>query len=409
MKILLAHNYYRYPGGEDEVFQSEQELLRSAGHEILEFARHNSEIMEDGIFSKAKLGVRTLWARDSQQELRAILQRERPQVVHFHNTFPLISPAAYYACQEAGVPVVQSLHNARLMCPAATFYREGGVCEACLGRAVPWPGVLHACYHQSHVQTAIVAGMLCTHRILRTWHEQVDAYIVFTNFFRQKFIASGLPGEKIFVKPHSLNSDPGMKQGPGSYALFIGRLAPGKGVPTLLKAWENLKHIPLRIAGEGPLKKDVHEFKKDNPSVSIRPYLPRKECLELIKGARFLVWPSEGSETFGLVAIEAFACSTPVIASGLGATAEVVEEQKTGLHFEAGNAEDLAAKVEWAWEHPQEMEAMGRAGRNEYESKYTAPTNYEALMSVYRSAIRIHARQKKSFLPASTQMQGNRA
>jgi glycosyltransferase involved in cell wall biosynthesis len=319
--------------------------------------------------------------------LRSLLQREKPDLAHFHNTFPLISPAAYYACQQEGIPVVQSLHNPRLMCPAATLYREGRACQDCLGRIVPWPAVVHACYHNSHLQTAVVAGMLAGHRVLGTWQEQVDAYIVFTDFFRQKFIDAGLPREKIFVKPHFLGTDPGMKQEMGSYALFLGRFAPQKGVSTLLKAWQSLKHVPLRIAGAGPMERDVEQFVRENPSVCALPYLYRKECFDLIKKARFLVWPSEGyGETFGLVALEALACGTPVIASRTGVMTEIVKDHVSGLHFTPEDHHDLASKVSWAWSHPREMEAMGKAAREEYKTKYTAERNYPLLMEIYHRA-----------------------
>ena len=385
MKLLVAHNHYRQSGGEDEVFLRESELLRSAGHEVLEYKEHNGEISEDGIPSKVQLAARTFWATDSVARLRSLLRREKPDLVHFHNTFPLISPAAYYACHQEGVPVVQSLHNSRLICPAATLYRNGSACEDCLGKTVPWPGVVHACYHNSRLQTAVVAGMLAGHRVLGTWQEQVDAYIVFTEFFRQKFIEAGLPPEKIFLKPHFLSTDPGMKQNDGDYALFIGRLVPEKGVATLLKAWESLGHVPLWVAGAGPMEQDVRRFSLTDQSIHMLPYLSQKECFDVIKGARFLVWPS-GAETFGLVAIESFACGTPVIASRSNAMAELVEDNKTGLHFEAGDPEDLAAKVAWAWTHPREMAAMGRAARAEYKSKYTAERNYELLMGIYSHA-----------------------
>ena len=172
MKVLLVHNRYRYPGGEDEVFQREKELLRSLGDKILEYTRNNSEIADSGILDKIKRGLQTVWAFDSAEELRSLLRRERPDVAHFHNTFPLISPSAYYVCREEGVPVVQSLYNARLMCPAATCLREGRVCEDCLGRTLAWPGVVHACYHNSRLQTAVVAAMLMAHRLWRTWQER---------------------------------------------------------------------------------------------------------------------------------------------------------------------------------------------------------------------------------------------
>ncbi|HEY2547322.1 MAG TPA: glycosyltransferase family 4 protein [Candidatus Acidoferrum sp.] len=389
MKLLIVHNRYRYSGGEDQVVRRESELLRSAGHSVLEYTRRNDEILEDGILNKAKLGMQTLWAWDTQQELQTILRRERPQVVHFHNTFPLISPAAYYTCQAAGVPVVQSLHNPRLMCPTATFYREGKVCQDCLGKAVPWPGVVHSCYHNSALHTLTVAGMLSLHRLLGTWNQRVDAYVVFTELFRQKFIAAGLPPEKIFLKPHFLLSDPGVKQQQGEYALYAGRLAPEKGIRTLLEAWKLLgNHVPLRIAGDGP-NREVLEAVKEQArlsNASFDGWLAPDHLHSVMKRAAFLVFPSEFHETFGLTIIEAFACGVAVIASRLGATMEIVENGKTGLHFTPGNAMDLASKVEWAWTHKTEMEAMGRAARAEYQAKYTAERNYQLLIELYRRA-----------------------
>lgn len=387
MKLLIAHNRYRYPGGEDVVFSREAELLRSAGHNVIEYVRQNTEIPNDGIWNNVRTGIRTIWAWDTAGELRSILRRERPELVHFHNTFPLISPAAYYVCREEGVPVVQSLHNPRILCPGATLYRDCQVCEDCLGRGFAWPGVVHACYRNSRHQTAVVAGMIAVHRLLGTWQEKVDAYVVFTEFSRQKFVAAGLPSEKIFLKPHFLNTDPGMKRKSGDYALFLGRLTQEKGVLTLQQAWQQLKYIPLWIAGHGPLEESLRQFEQGHPQVKAFPQLPQQKCFELIKGARFLVWPSEGyCETFGLVAIEAFACGTPVIASRVGAMQEMVEEQKTGLHFEAGNAKDLANKVEWAWNHPREMGEMGSAARAEYKAKYTAERNYRLVMDIYNRA-----------------------
>jgi glycosyltransferase involved in cell wall biosynthesis len=333
--------------------------------------------------------MQTLWARDSQNELRTILRREEPHIVHFHNTFPLISPAAYYTCQEAGVPVVQSLHNSRFVCPASTFHRDGKVCQDCLGKAVPLPAVAHGCYHNSRLQTAVVAGMLVMHRMLKTWQQQVDAYISFTEFSRQKFIAAGLPPEKIFLKPHFLLSDPGAKQQQGVYALYIGRLTPEKGIRTLLEAWKLLgNHIPLRIVGDGPNRAAFEAVKEQAclSNVFFDGWLAPERLDSVTKKAAFLLFPSEFYETFGLAIIEAFACGVPVIASRLGSMMEIVENGKTGLHFTPGNAMDLASKVEWAWTHKREMETMGRAARAEYQAKYAAERNYQLLIEIYRQA-----------------------
>lgn len=387
MRVLLVHNYYQQPGGEDTVMGQEATLLRNAGDQVIEYHRSNDEINGFGSRQKLTFPKRVIWASDSARALRKLIQRERPEVAHFHNTFSMISPAAYYACQAMNVPVVQSLHNQRLMCPASTFYRDGGLCEDCLGKAIPWPGILHACYQNSRVRTAGVAAMLATHRGLKTWKNQVDAYIVFTEFYRRKFVEGGLPPEKIVVKPHFVYPDPGPRErGPGDYALFIGRLDPEKGVRTLLKAWQQIKDIPLKIRGDGRLLEEVQAFvgQRDLDLVEVVGRQSKEELTALIKGARFLVWPSEGHyENFGLVAVEAFACGVPVIASRAGVMTEIVNDKRTGLHFTPGDHQDLAAKVRWAWTHPAELERMGIECRAEFEAKYTAERNYPMLMGIY--------------------------
>lgn len=331
------------------------------------------------------LPLRTVWAWDSLDRMRALLKGERPRVVHFHNTFPLISPSAYLACQEAGAPVVQYLHNPRLMCPAATLYRDGRVCQDCLGRVVPWPSLVHRCYHNSYLETGVVAGTITLHRILETWKQKVDVFIVFTDFYRRKFVDAGIPPEKIMVKPHFVAVDPGPSRSPRRYALFVGRLAAEKGVTTLLEAWRKVPSIDLKIRGEGPLIDRVREQAADPRfQIELIPRLDRQQLDALFHGARFLVWPSEGYyETFGMVAAEAFACGLPVIASRIGVMEEIVREGSTGLLFNPGDPGDLAAKVQWAWTHPDEMEAMGRNARVEYESKYTPERNYGKFLELW--------------------------
>lgn len=389
MRLLLVHNRYDMPGGEDEVFEAEKKLLLAAGHEVAEYVRDNSEIAKYSLLKRAALGLDTVWSWGSCRELRSILRSFRPDLAHFHNTFPLVSPAAYYMCRETGVPVVQSLHNPRLLCPAANLYRAGQTCEACLGKFVAWPSILHGCYQGSRARSAVVAAMLSTHHALGTWQEQVNCYIVFTEFYRRKFIEGGMPAENIFTKPHFIYPDPSRKGGVGSYAAFIGRLSPEKGVLTLLAAWARLKHIPLKIAGEGRLLPQVREFARQSSSrVEVLPRLTRIEVMSLMKGARVLVWPSEGYyETFGLVAAEAFACGVPVICSRIGVMKEIVEDGRTGLHFTAGDASDLTAKVDWAWNHPAEIAGMGKEARREYESKYTRERNYAMLQEIYERAL----------------------
>ncbi len=395
MKILSVYNRYLNRGGEDEVFELEGKLLEERGCTVTLVSEQVRN--PQGLLESARLAADAIWSRSWHRKFAALLEEKRPDVVHVHNVFPTISPSIYYACRDADVPVVQSLHNPRLLCPAATLYREGRACEDCMGKTLPWPAVAHACYQDSRLRSGVIAAMLAVHGGLGTWRELIDVFIVFTEFYRQKFIQGGLPGAKIVVKPHFVHPDPGMKSGRGDYALFLGRLSPEKGVPTLLGAWSQLRGIPLKIRGSGPLLEQAQDFAAANRgSVEVLPNrLSHEEWVRLIGNARFLVWPTQGYyETFGLVAIEAFAFGVPVIASRTGAMVEIVEDGRTGLHFTAGDPNDLAAKVEWAWTHPDEMETMGRQARVEYEARYTADRNYEMLMDIYRGAI--EARQKQS-------------
>ena len=403
--ILKVHNLYQQPGGEDESVRSECAMLTGAGHSVIRYGRDNDEILAYSLIEKASLGLRTVWAWDSCDHIRALLRAKKPDIVHFDNTFPLISPAVYYACRDAGVPVVQTLRNYRLLCPGATFQRAGRICEDCLGHN-PWRGVLHGCYRDSRASTAAVVLMLSFHRWLGTWKKMVDCYIALTEFARAKFIEAGLPAKKIVVKPNFVYSDQMPLNSPTSIvnhkspedsALFVGRLSPEKGVGTLLTAWQRLgNRIPLRVVGDGPLRTELEGYARqhDLSNVVFDGRLNQEQTLAVMDRSRFLILPSEWYETFGRVAVEAFACGVPVIASRLGAMEEIVSDGRTGLHFTPGNADDLAAKVLWAWAHPVEMAAMGRAARAEYEAKYTPERNYAILMGIYERTLKTYQRRK---------------
>lgn len=381
----MAHNHYQYSGGEDRSFAAEEMLLRARGCQVVRYTLHNDQVKRMKRFA---LLMATLWNDDAYQSIRNIIRQEQPQVAHFQNTFPLISPAAYYAAKTEGIPVVQTLRNYRLLCPNALFFRDRGVCENCLGKSVPWPAVVYACYRGSRAVTGAVATMLTVHRTLGTWSRMVDVYIALTEFAREKFIEGGLPAEKIVVKPNFVYPDPGVENGKRKYALFVGRLSPEKGIRTLLNAWEVLKgSVALKIVGNGPLADEVQEASKHILGVEWLGQKDLEEVYSLMGDAAFLIFPSEWYETFGRVAIEAFAKGTPVLAANIGAVGEITEDGRTGLLFKPGDPEDLAAKVEWAWSHPEAMQAMGREARREYEEKYTAERNYKMLMDIYHRAI----------------------
>jgi glycosyltransferase involved in cell wall biosynthesis len=385
MKILAVHNRYQRPGGEDQVFVDETALLETRNHRVLRYEVHNDQVKH---VNRLTLAKDTVWNTSAYRELRALIRRERPDVVHFHNTLPLVSPAGYYAAKAEGAPVIQTLHNYRLLCPVALFFRDGRVCEDCMGKAVPWPGVVHRCYRGSRAASGVIATMLTVHRALRTWTEMVDVYVALTEFARNKFVEGGLPAGKIVVKPNFVAPDPGRGQGGGGYALFVGRLAPEKGTGTMLAAWDRLgTRIPLKIVGDGPLKDQVVEAAARRSNVEWLGHKPVADVHALMRKADMLVFPSQWYETFGRVAAEAFAAGTPVIAANIGAVAELVEHGRTGFKFRPGDPEDLVTQVEWALSHSAELRRMREEVRAEFEAKYTAERNYRVLMEIYQAAL----------------------
>jgi glycosyltransferase involved in cell wall biosynthesis len=397
MNIIFVHNYYQQPGGEDSVYAAEASLIESRGHRVERYTVHNDLIRRKNPIVVAGA---TLWNMSTYRELRSIYRRAKPQVVHFHNTFPLVSPAAYYAAKAEGVSVVQTLHNYRLLCPNALFFRGGSVCEDCLGRFVPWPGVVHRCYRGSFAASSAVVSMLTVHRALGTWSHMVDVYIALTEFAKRKFIEAGLPAEKIVVKPNFVYPDPGVGEGKGGYALFVGRLSTEKGLDTLLAAWERVgEKLPLRIVGDGPLTGKVSEAARRLKGVEWLGRRPREEVLALMKDASFLIFPSVCYEGFPMTIAEAYAVGLPVLASNLGGMSSLVDSGRTGFHFRPGDPEDLVAKVEWALSHPEELAAMRKESRAEYEAKYTAERNYQMLMDIYEKALKIAEKRKKIHLP----------
>ncbi len=414
MKVLLVHNEYQQPGGEDRVFFLEHQLLCRFGHKVVTYKRTNHEISRYSAFRRLLLIKQLTWAEDTQRDIARILRKEEPDIVHVHNTFTQISPSIYAECRKAGVPVVQTLHNFRLLCPGATLYRNGQVCDECVTHSLS-RSVVHGCYRDSRVQTAAVAAMLATHRRLSTWSKNISVYIALTEFARQQFIHGKLPKEKICVKPNFVAPDPGLGTQSGGYVLFVGRLSPEKGLPTLLQAWNRLGNtIQLRIAGDGPLRAELMDYceRHDLSSVRFMGHLERVETQEAFKNAHFLVLPSVCYENFPMTIVEAFASGTPVVCSRLGAMQEIVAHQHTGLHFDPNSSEHLADTVAWAWTHPTHMRAMGMAARREFELKYTAEKNYSMLMDIYQQAMkqppaecRRYASQDECLMVSSTDTQ----
>ncbi len=387
LRVLLVHNAYQHRGGEDAVVESELALLRSRGHVVETFFRSNDDVAGMSTLSLAR---QTLWSGRTSREVAERVRRFQPDVVHAHNTFPLISPSLYWAAARAGVPVVQTLHNFRLMCPNGLFLRQGRVCEDCMGH-LPWRGVARACYRDSRAASGVLAGMLTLHRGLGTYRHKVARYIALNEFCRGKFIEGGLPAERVVVKPNFVdwgetrpycNPLP-VGEGDRKGLLFVGRLSVEKGVATLGAAMALSPGAQLRVAGEGPQAGLLDGV----PGVTRLGSLPSAAVRAEMAQALALVVPSVWYENFPRTIVEAFASGLPVIASRIGALADIVRDGQTGLLFEPGNARDLAGKMAWAQANPQRMAAMGAAARAQYEAEFSPEVNYRRLMEIYEGVL----------------------
>jgi glycosyltransferase involved in cell wall biosynthesis len=388
--ILLVHNRYRQFGGEDVAFEAESRLLESRGHRVHRFVVNNHRIPDSPrLVEELSLAARTVWSRRAARLLGERVARLRPDVVHVHNFFPLLSPAIYAACARAGAAVVQTLHNYRLICPVATLYRDGHPCEDCVGRSITWPGVLHACYRDSRPATAAVTAMLAVHRARDTWRRDVDMLIAVSDFLRRKLLEGGFASENIMVKPNFVDPDPGVRTNGGDEFLFLGRLSDQKGVSTLLEAWRTVPpETKLRIVGEGPMDREARELAARSSAVAVAGPIAHTEVFAQLATARALIFPSRSYEGgFPLSILEAYATGVPVIASRLGNMAELVQDGSTGLLFRPGDAQDLADKVQWASDHPVELARMGGEARQVYEARFTAEANYSSLIAIYEAAI----------------------
>jgi glycosyltransferase involved in cell wall biosynthesis len=392
-RILVCHTYYQQAGGEDQVFADECALLESHGHEVFRYTMRNDVLTDMNKLAAAKL---TIFNRESYDEISNLIEEKQIDLVHCHNTFPMISPSIYWAANEKGVPMVQTLHNFRLLCPGALLMRNGKPCEDCLGKTMPWPGVVHGCYRGSRTASAAVAAMLFNHNMRGTWMNRVQAFICLSKFSRNKFIDGGLPADRLFTAPNFMVGDPGPGEGCETYhkgtggerfALFAGRISREKGLQTVIEAWRSVKGMPLKIVGDGPLAAELRKTAADIPNVQFLGRIPPEEVLPMMGKAACVIIPSVWYENCPKTLLESFAKGTPIIASRIGALEEMVDDGRTGLHFKPGDAADLARTMgRFAALTPQQIEIMRAEARQEYETKYTAEAHYPQLLSIYQQA-----------------------
>lgn len=380
MKVLLVHNRYLQPGGEDAVFDAERALLTAAGHEVRCYVRDNAEI---AALPQWRAGLESMWSRRSYDELRRLMQDWRPDVMHLHNSVQRISGAACWAAADLRVPLVQTLHNFRLACLNATFFRDGADCQACLGR-VPWRGVVHGCYRGSRVQSLVMAAGLQLHRSLGTQTRLVHRFIALSAYARQQFIAAGLPAGRVTVKPNSapdLLAARGGVRAPGGGGLFIGRLSEEKGAGLLAQALSGAG-VSMRVAGEGPFAAALAAA-----GAEMLGWCGPEALADALAQAAFLVLPSLSAEQFPHVLAQAYAAGVPVLAASGGSLDELVIEGRTGRRYPAHDAAALQALLRWAEAHGPALAQMGQEAHAYYRQHLSPERNLHQLERIYAEAI----------------------
>jgi glycosyltransferase involved in cell wall biosynthesis len=389
--VLLAHNFYgsTAPSGENQVFLAERELLLRHGHTVHEFARHSDTLRAQGLVGALRGALSTAWNPFAAAEMRRTVRAIGPDVVHVHNTFPLISPSIFSAIGSHAARVL-TLHNYRLFCAAAIPLREGAPCTDCLDWHSALPALVHGCYRGSRAATLPLAASVELHRRLGTWTRHVDAFIALSGFQRDMMIGAGLPAELVHVKPNFFPGDPAVVPWSDrrARAVFAGRLSGEKGVHSLVRAWKawGAQAPELVLVGDGPQRGELERAAVGAP-VRFLGQLPSADALAQIAESRLLVLPSEWFEGFPMVLREAFAMGTPAAVSAIGPLPDIVGHGACGLLFAPSNPESLLQTVRGAWEREGLLERLGQAARAQFDAKYNESSNYATLMSIYERAM----------------------
>lgn len=386
MRILIIHNHYKQAGGEDTVFFAEAALLEQYGHQVerLTFSNDHVNTLEEKLNAAVGVVYNPVSARIIKEKILAF----KPDVIHVHNFFPLVSPAVFFVAHQFKVPIVMTLHNYRLVCPSALLYYNGQVQLENVDEIFPVKAIFRKVYRNSFFQTASVVLTTGIHKMLGTWGDKVDRYIALTKGAADLFQYSSLDLDlnKIVVKPN-FTADLGRGYDTREpHYLYVGRLTKEKGIATLLQA-HALNPFPLRIIGEGPLREAVEAHVAQYPSATYLGFQKKETVIEELKRAKALIFTSEWMETFGMTIIEAFSTGTPVIAAKIGGAEQLVQNSYNGLHYTPANAPELAAKVQQLEEEPLLLERLGQQAREDYESYYTPEANYAMLLQLYQEVI----------------------
>jgi len=395
MKILAIHNFHRSgsASGDDQVFKAETRLLEEYGNQVIRYTVCNDEFDNAGAAGKLAKALSMFWSPRHAKAVKALIEREKPDIVHIHTFFPLLSPSIFYAAKRSGVPVVSTQHDTRFICPCATSLRCGELCNRC-GDGHYLRMARYGCYKESKLQSLLVAINFKLHRMLRTYYRQIDRYICLNDNQIRMLKEIGFDPKRI-VKKYNFVQDadveahePLPEDLPPKYAVYYGRIGEEKGIRVLMKIAEATPEIPLVVMGGGPLEDEFKTWAKDRPNIYYLGFTPHALCLSIVRNAAFVLFPSICYEGCSMVEIEAQSLSVPIVATELGFSVEAIRDRYNGLKVPLGDIPGFAKAARTCWENPELCREMGRNARREYEAKYRPEDNYNQLMSVYRQLVR---------------------
>jgi glycosyltransferase involved in cell wall biosynthesis len=386
MRVLFIHNTYLLRGGEDVVFEAEFNLLIQHGHEVEKLLFANNQITS--VVDKLKISYQSIYNTQSARELKKVISVFKPDIIHVHNFFYLASPSIFYVAHQQGIPIVLTLHNYRLVCSGFYLLRDAQVCELCIHKKFPLDGIKHACFKNSRLQTANLTLLTSLHKFLGTWKRKINAYIVLTEFAKNKLVHSSLKldPEKVVIKSNSVQDYGNSALVREDYFLFVGRLSPEKGISTLLSSYKYLNY-KLTIVGEGELKDEVEEAMKYNSNITYLGFQPKSKIIELLKSCKALIFPSLWYEGLPNTILEAFSTGTPVIASDIDNVNEIVTNNYNGVHFRKGDASDLAHRIALFLKDTTPTIPFYENARKTFLEKYTSEKNYQQLINIYESIL----------------------
>jgi glycosyltransferase involved in cell wall biosynthesis len=385
MRVLIVHGAYQQFGGEDSVVRAERELLERHGDEVLLYSRHNDEIKQFSAVDKATFFPQTVYSWKSSGEIADVVHSFQPDVAFVHNIYPLLSPSVYHKLHSLGVPAVQVLHNFRPFCPNGFYYTQGQICEDCRGGNY-LNAIRKRCYKDSYALSGLYALTLGSNR-LAGMVNKVAGFICLTEFFKIKMLEAGVADSKLFVRPNFVYAPPltANRNNAGNYALYMGRLSPEKGCWTLIRAFEQMPQVALKILGTGPVEQELKDYvsAKGLGNIQFLGFKSGDEKWQLLRNSLCLVVPSEWYENFPVTVLEAFMASKPVVASRMGGLPYIVQDGQSGLLFEAGNVGDLVQQIQRLVSDPASAVSMGACGRRLSETKYGPEEGYSNLMKVF--------------------------